>query len=299
MKPIPITIPRARRWLPARPKNANKGTFGRVLIVAGSRGMAGAAFLAALGAVRSGAGLVRLAIVKSQQAAAVKRLPFEVTTEALPEDRHGRLGAGAKGALRRIVDQYRPTVLVVGPGLGVSTGVRSLVHDLLSKTSLPVVLDADGLNVMTPKMFHRAGPLIVTPHPGEFSRLTGRTIRDIQRRRAELAFEFARAHKCVCVLKGAGTIVTDGRAVFQNTTGNPGMAKGGTGDVLAGLIGGLWAQFISGSDAAVCSLSAAAVGVFLHGMAGDFAAQRFSSRAMLASELANFIGKVFRKIKSV
>jgi len=315
MKVVPLTLTLARKWLPPRPKDAHKGTFGRVYILAGSRGMAGAAVLCAAGASRAGAGLVRLGIVKSQQVVAARKGLLEVTSEALPEDGEGRLPGKALQVILKSIEKFRPDVLVVGPGLGESPGIRKIVRHLLFRSRLPMVLDADGLNVMAGSGGKLDGdrktPLVVTPHPGELSRLTGESMASIQKDRVRAAMKFARKNNCVCVLKGAGTIVSDGVRVFRNTTGNPGMAKGGTGDVLAGIIGGLWAQMSddqyrhsrgsgypwipASAGMTRVSLKAAALGVFAHGLAGDLAAKKFTNRAMLASELAGFLPDAFKR----
>ncbi len=294
MKIAPLSLDVARRWLPPRPANAHKGSFGRVYIVAGSRGMAGAAVLASIGAIRSGVGLVRLGVVKSQQGAAVKKAPLEITTDALPEDREGRLSEKSFPIIWAKIRRFQPDALVIGPGLGNSPGVLNTVKGLLFKSQVPVVLDADGLNVMGQTSLKRSAPLIVTPHPGEMSRLTDMSMKIIQSNRGKTAKDFAKKNSCVCVLKGAGTIITDGLSIWRNTTGNSGMAKGGTGDVLAGIIAGLWVQMrpVSRSSA----VKAAGLGVYLHGLAGDFAAKKYSDRAMLATELAECLSKAFKKI---
>jgi NAD(P)H-hydrate epimerase len=288
-----LTAARVRGWLPRWKKNINKGDRGRILIVAGSRGMIGAATLCSWGAVRSGAGLVRLATVKSQQPVAAKRAPLEAMTEAWPEDRAGHLSRQSLRSLNRALKSFRPDVAAAGPGLGRTPSLKILVLRLLD--SVPLVLDADGLNAFAGRgLPQKHFPLIITPHPGELSRLIGWSVLRIEAAREQAARFAARRFRCVCLLKGAGTIVTDGREAWMNTTGNPGMASGGMGDVLTGIIAGIWAQF---GDKGISALRAACLGAFLHGRAGDIGARRTSARSLVASDLAGFLSSAFSTIE--
>ncbi len=272
--------------LPPRPLDANKGTFGRVLIVAGSRGMSGAAVLCATAALRGGAGLVRVAVPESILSLVAQANPC-YTTAPLPQDERGRLSAAALPDLLELVRGH--TVAVVGPGLGQSGELPDALAAVVERTTTPLVLDADALNGLVGRLGalreHR-GPIVITPHPGEFARLLGCDIPTVQARRRESATEFARTHGVVVVLKGHGTIVTDGQRVYVNATGNPGMATGGTGDVLGGLIGALLAQGME-------PFAAAQLGVYLHGLAGDLARARVGEVSLIATDLLDELPQAF------
>jgi NAD(P)H-hydrate epimerase len=273
--------------LAPRPADANKGTFGRALVVAGSRGMSGAAVLCGGAALRGGAGLVYLAVPEGLLPLVAPANPCYLTVP-LPQDEAGRLAAAAQPDL---VDRVRAsTVAVLGPGLGRSEGLTGLLLAVLAETATPLVLDADALNGLAPhrdQLRAHAGPLVLTPHPGEFARLLGCDIPTVQARRRELAAQFAAEHGVVVVLKGHGTVVTDGRRLYVNTTGNPGMATGGTGDVLAGLTGALLAQGLE-------PLAAAQLGVYLHGLAGDLARDELGEVSLTASDLLAALPRAFQ-----
>jgi len=271
--------------LPRRAADAHKGTFGRVLVVGGSRGMVGAVALASNAALRGGAGLVTFAAPEAVQLAAATLCPC-ATSVPLACGPDGELATEAVRQVRKAAEQA--DVLAVGPGLARGARQRDLVR-LALEQERPVVLDADGLNNLAaidgwPAL--RRCPLVLTPHPGEFSRLTGRGVADIQTDRQAAALAAARQWAeaaptdptLVLLLKGAGTIVTDGRRVRINRTGNPGMATGGSGDILTGLIAALVAQGMSPFDAA-------ALGAHLHGRAGDLAAEQLSQPALVATDL--------------
>ncbi len=275
--------------IPSRPAEGHKGSFGRVLIVAGSRGMSGAAALAGLGALRGGAGLVYLAVPHSVVPIVAAIEPSYLTI-ALPESRGGRIG---RGAIARLVEPCRRmNALAIGPGLGQSRGVEKVVASLYAGLAQPLVVDADGLNalaIMPEQVGEHAGPRILTPHPGEFARLTGVEIHDVQSRREELAAAFAADHGVIVLLKGPGTVVTDGERVYVNTTGNSGMGTGGTGDVLTGLITALLAQGLP-------PFEAAQLGAWMHGRAGDLAAAECSQPGLVASDLPRYLGRVWLEL---
>ena len=286
--------------LPHRPDDAHKGTFGRALIVGGSRGMSGAVSLAGLGALRGGAGLVYLAVPQSIVSSVAAIEPSYLTIP-LTDDDHGRLGEPARAELANAISNQN--AVAVGPGLGTSDELIPLVNWLFHSVPLPLVVDADGLNALAKlpnglsqndasSAASARAARILTPHPGEFARLTGHDIGSIQSNREELAVEFAREHNVVLLLKGPGTVVTDGQQVANNTTGNSGMATGGTGDVLTGLIVALLAQ---GMDA----FAAAQLGAHLHGLAGDLAAKALSQQALIASDLPRFLGQAWRQISGL
>jgi NAD(P)H-hydrate epimerase len=273
--------------LAPRSVDANKGTFGRALVIAGSRGMSGAAILSASSALRGGAGLVRLAVPHELLPIVAAANPCYLTTP-MPQDEEGRFGADAEAELLDLV--RAADVTAVGPGLSRSAGLTTLVSAILAKTDRPLVLDADGLNAVdgaSQSLTKRAGPLVLTPHPGEFARLIGSTIPHVQAHREELAVEFAARHQLVLLLKGHQTIVTDGRRLYRNTTGNPGMATGGTGDVLTGLIAALIGQKLSPFDAA-------RLGAHWHGSAGDLARDELGEVSLIASDLLDYLPRVTR-----
>ena len=277
----------ARAALPRRREEGHKGDFGRVLIVGGAVGYTGAPCLAAQAAERSGCGLVELGVPRSVwPIAAVKctcAMPFP-----LPEEK----GMLSSAALEEILDRLdRCDVLALGCGLGRGSGVREVVLGLLERAPMPVVLDADGINALAGHMDvldkRRGRVTILTPHAGEFARIGGQSGED----RVSAARSFARDHGCILVLKGHLTVIAvpEGNALI-NTTGGSGLAKGGSGDVLTGLIAGLLAQGASG-------VMAAAGGVWIHGRAGDLASLRRSSYAMTPQDVIETLGEVFLEIQ--
>lgn len=273
--------------LPPRAVDSNKGSFGRVLIVAGSRGMSGAAVLCASAALRGGAGLVKLAVAEGILPLVAAANPCYLTAP-LPQDENGQLAERAEGELFSLARAN--DVLAIGPGLGRSPAITALVTSVLHQLQIPLVLDADGLNALqhhADRLKGRSAPLILTPHPGEFARLLGTDVATVQRQRQELAVRFAADHGVVLVLKGHGTVVTDGHRVYRNTTGNPGMATGGTGDVLTGLIAALLGQKLE-------PFAAAQLGVHLHGLAGDMARDDLGETSLIASDLLEYLPRALR-----
>jgi NAD(P)H-hydrate epimerase len=264
--------------LPRRARDAHKGTFGHVLVIAGSRGKTGAALLAAAASARAGAGLTTLATAGSLLPVVEGRVR-EVMSEALPDGPGGTAALGDRTLVSHLVEGR--AAVVCGPGLGQADGTRALVHHVVRHAPAPLVLDADGLNVVagTDVLRERPGPTIVTPHPGEMSRLLGCSTADVQSDRIAMARRCAAAHGVVTVLKGARTVIaTPDGAVAISPTGNPGMASGGMGDVLSGILGALLAQ---GLD----PVAAATLGVFAHGAAGDAVAARRGEVGLLAGDL--------------
>ena len=271
-----------RALITPRSADTHKGDYGRVLIVAGSRGKTGAAHLSAVGALRSGAGLVTVATPASCQPI-VASLGAEYMTEAVAEGPDG-LDAGAVDA---VLDLARD-VLAVGPGLGQAAGTRAFVRALVDRATMPVVIDADGLAAFTAepdRMSGREGrDVIITPHPGEMARLVGMSTHEVQASRLEIARNFAVAHHLYVVLKGHRTLIaTPDAKVFINPTGNPGMATGGTGDVLTGMIAAWLAQLLDAE--AACRLA-----VYLHGLAGDLTDADEGEVAMTAADVADHLG---------
>ncbi len=284
--PYEISIPA----LPVRPDDSHKGTFGSVFIVAGSRGMSGAACLCGLGALRGGAGLVTLAVPAGIQTAVAAVEPSYLTV-ALPEDEQGRISRLAAGEIERRARDA--TAVAIGPGWGQSPDLVELAAFLYSGLPVPTVVDADALNALAhlPTGFPAApagAPRIITPHPGEFARLVGADAKSVQHDRETFAVDFARKHGVVVILKGHRTVVTDGEKVAVNATGNSGMATGGTGDVLTGLVAALLAQGMS-------PFCAAQLAVYLHGLAGDMAAEDLSQPGLIASDLPRYLGKAWKQ----
>jgi NAD(P)H-hydrate epimerase len=284
-----LTRESMRDLVPSRAADSHKGDFGRVLIVAGSAGRTGAAHLAAMGALRSGAGLVTVATPRSCLGIVASMGP-EYMTEPLDETPSGAIHFAALDRLFEL----DADVIAVGPGIGRDPGTVAFVHGLLERAGVPVVIDADGLNAFAgdpDRLMGRDGvDVVVTPHPGEMSRLLGTSIESVQGDRLGSARRFAAEHKAHVVLKGHRTIVAgpDGRA-FVNLTGNPGMATGGTGDLLTGMIAAWIAQLLDAE--AACNLA-----VYLHGSAGDLAAAEEGDAALIASDIGSHLGIALQEL---
>lgn len=276
----------ARALAPVRNADTHKGTYGHVLVVAGSRGRTGAAYLAATGALRSGAGLVTVATPDSS-VPVVAALGAEFMTLPLPETADGVLSGAAFDAVP--ADPY--DAIAAGPGIGTGPDALAFVERLLSRARLPVVLDADALTVLGGRPDLLVGtperPVVITPHPGELARLTGRTVADVQADRLEAARAAAERHGVYVVLKGHRTILAapDGRLAV-NTTGNPGMATGGSGDVLTGMVAAWLVQLED--PWAACRLA-----VYLHGAAGDLAAVEQGDVGVIAGDIAASLGPAY------
>lgn len=275
--------------LPKRPADAHKGMFGHVLVVAGSRGMAGAAGLVGASALRSGAGLVTVASPIEVQPTVAQFEPSYMTWP-LAQDLDGRVDFGAvRCELDRLAASA--TVLAVGPGLGRSEGIAMLVRWVLDSVAIPTVLDADALTAMAGRPWGSAPtrPIVITPHPGEFARLLGKTTAEVQADREALAAGFAREHGLTVVLKGSGTIVTDGERVYVNTSGNPGMATGGAGDVLTGVVAAMLGQGLP-------PFEAACLGTYAHGLAGDIARDNNGEIGLIAGDIVDALADTFTNL---
>lgn len=263
--------------MPRRSKNANKGSFGHQLNICGSYKMFGAAVIATKAALRSGVGLVKLAIPEKAYPLAAAHLTQPVFSP-LP-DNGETLSIAAFNCLEADLDWADSIVL--GCGLGVNDDTRLVVKRTLENAACPIILDADGINCINSSISILKGvkvPVVLTPHPGEMARLISKTPAEVQADRINIAKSFAKEYKSVVVLKGANTVVTDGDKVFVCLTGNPAMAMGGTGDMLSGIIGAFVAQGINALDAAVA-------GVYIHGLCGDSAARKLSSRGIVVDDM--------------
>ena len=262
-----------RALVSPRAPDSHKGDYGRVTIVAGSRGKTGAAHLAAIGALRAGAGLVTLAAPEDCQQTLAAMAP-EYMSEVLAQS----MGDGVSvDMVDRVLDLARD-VLAIGPGLGQATDTQAFIRDLVDRATMPLVVDADGLNAFVGDPDRLSGrderDVIITPHPGEMARLVGMSTDEVQANRLDVARNFAAAHHVYVVLKGHRTLIaTPDEKVFINPTGNPGMATGGTGDVLTGMIAAWLAQLLDAE--AACKLA-----VYLHGLAGDLAEAEIGEVAM-------------------
>jgi NAD(P)H-hydrate epimerase len=266
--------------LAPRDPDSNKGDFGHVLVLGGSTGKAGAAAMAGMAALRAGAGLVSVAVPKSILPTVASFAP-EMMTIPLQETPLGTFSVLNFENMRALSDGKR--ALVAGPGAGQDDETKQFIRAFVDRCEMPVVVDADGLNAFVghvEQLTPIRHPLILTPHPGEMARLTGKKIPEVQADRVEIARTFAKEHGCYLVLKGKNTVVAEpGGEVWINTTGNPGMATGGTGDILSGILAGLVAQTPDHL------LEAVIAGVYLHGLAGDLAAEAIGERGMIATDL--------------
>lgn len=284
-----VRVVRSVPKLKPRAVDAHKGDFGKVCIVAGSVGMSGAAALAGRSALRAGAGLVRVA-VPERILPIVASIEPSFTTIALPEDSCGRISAKAVNALVDAAEEN--DCMAFGPGVGVGGALRLVLQGLLEIDGLRLLIDADGLNnLSTIKNWTSRvrAKLVLTPHPGEIKRLWTGLFRDqMPLERREAAVRLARKCGGVAVLKGAGTVVSDGERVYINKTGNAGMATAGSGDVLTGVIAALTGQGLSDFDAAV-------LGVYIHGLAGDIAAKKVGQVSLMATDIIEALPEAFLK----
>ena len=283
-----------RSLLPKRPRQAHKGSFGRVLVVAGSRTMCGAGFLCAKSALRAGAGMVFWALPESMQPAFAAALP-EAITLPMPQNLRGEIAPEAFDLLSDFIRLRQPSLMVLGPGMGESP----LLPRVLTQGTLPLVADADALNALArqngwDQTWPCQRPCIFTPHPGEMARLLGTRTATDETTRKEQAEMLCQLTGSISILKGAGTLVCAQREgqlyLWQNTTGGPALAKAGSGDVLSGVIAGLWAQLGTAEGFNTqTALKAALCGVYLHGLAGDLAAVKRTDYGVLAGDTADYI----------
>ncbi len=272
-----------------KPRNADahKGDFGKVCIIAGSVGFSGAAALAGRAALRSGAGLVRVAVPKSVLPIVASIEP-SYTTIPLAEDASGKISKKAIDSILNIISDN--DILAFGPGVGESRDLQSILQTLLAEADKPLVIDADGLNnlgKMKNWQENLKAKVILTPHPGEMKRVWPSVFREsLPQDRPSQAAQLAKKTNSIVVLKGAGTIITDGNLLYTNKTGNPGMATAGAGDVLTGCITALLGQGLNCFDASV-------LGVYIHGLAGDIAAKKYGRISMIATDIIDCLGDAF------
>lgn len=268
--------------LPDRDPKGHKGDYGRLLLLCGSRGYTGAAALAAMGALRCGAGLVFLGVPESIYVIEAVKLT-EPVVFPLP-DQNGMFAEEAAEQVKARLE--RMDAVLIGPGLGKSDGTLMVLQCVLENFSGPVMVDADGINLVAQHkdlLRGRTGVTILTPHEGEAARLLGRPVSDRQTDALKLARELG----AIVVLKGHETLITDGEQIFRNPTGNPGMAVGGSGDVLAGMIAGLLGQKLSALEAAAC-------GCWLHGAAGDLCAREMGQYPMLPTDMLGVLPRLLK-----
>lgn len=284
-----VDAARVAAMLPGRRYDAHKKSVGRVLIVAGSVGMTGAACLAAEATLRTGAGIVTLAVPRSLNDIFEVKLT-EAMTVPMPETTSRSLDVAASRIVLEMCDSF--DALVIGPGMSLENSTKELVRALVAEVELPVVLDADGLNALTggaEVLRQRKGPTVITPHTGELSRLLGTEATTIEADRLAYTKRAAAEWGVVALLKGPGTVVSDGESVSVNSTGNAGLATAGTGDVLAGMIGSLIAQGATASEAAVA-------GSYIHGLAADLAAREVTERCLIAQDVISFLPRAFARV---
>jgi ADP-dependent NAD(P)H-hydrate dehydratase len=278
--------------LPDRPEDGHKGTFGKVLIIGGSNGMSGAMCLSSVSALRSGSGLVTAAVPRSIQSIVAAFEPC-VMTAVLETDANGQLAAVERERIEELL--VGKDAVAIGPGLGQCSNAMELVSMVLEICRVPLVLDADALNLaatggLLEKRLKETA-CIITPHPGEFSRLTGQPVGDDDEARIAAAAAFATTYELTVVLKGPRTVVTNGMRLFFNTTGNSGMATAGSGDVLTGIVASLLGQKMNPFEAAALAVNA-------HGRAGNFAASELGQRGMIASDLLTALPRAWEQMES-
>ena len=278
-----------------RPADSNKGSYGHVLVIGGALGKAGAAAMAGMSALRSGAGLATVATPKSVLATVAGFHP-ELMTEPLDETETGSISLRALEYGRMDALAEHKTVLAIGPGISRHSETSEFVRTIVGKYANAMVLDADGLNAFeghAEQLHGKQRPLVITPHPGEMARLTGQSVPEVQRDRVNIARMFARDHQVVVVLKGHRTLIAHFNGdVWINTTGNPGMATGGTGDILTGMVAGFMAQF---PDRVLEAVNAA---VHLHGVAGDVAREAMGEQSLVATDLVKTLPEAFRRVRT-
>ncbi len=276
-----------------RKTDSHKGTYGNVFIIAGSKGMAGAGMLSSEAALRGGAGIVKLGVLESLLDVVSGKVP-EIITKGFKEDDEGCL---SMEAIDEVNEEYKKaSVILIGPGLGVGEGASHVLFSLINNSLIPLVVDADGLNILANKpsaLLESKGDIVITPHPGEMARLMGISVKDVQSDRLGIAEKFAKLFRVVVVLKGYRSIIaTPWGETWINPTGNPGMATAGSGDVLAGIIAAFIAQGFKAHLGAIC-------GAYIHGCSGDKGAEEMGQWGMAATDIIRFIPHTIKEIGGI
>lgn len=282
-------------FIPSRDEDAYKSLMGHVLIIAGSRGLSGAAALASQACIRTGAGLVTLCIPQCLHDIMAIKLT-EIMTLPCEQTLQGTLSVKAYKTIMDFIDSRKINVLALGPGLSIHPDTVKLVKKIVSSTELACVLDADAINAFksddsrkVKEFVSTKAKIVITPHPGELARLVGMKPRQIIQDRAEKVLDCARRNNIICILKGHQTLISDGEQVFANTTGNPGMATAGSGDVLTGILAGLIAQGAGLSESA-------RLGVYMHGLAGDLARDINGEMGLVATDIVLAIPRALQEL---
>ncbi len=276
--------------LSRRNNEAHKNDFGHILILAGSGGMLGAAALSGLSAMRMGAGLVTIAVPKSLNSILQKKISNVIMTLALPETAAQTISFKAFKEIEKVLSRY--DVVVIGPGLTINPSTKKFILKIIEKSPVPLVIDADALNSLQGNLnvlLKSKSPKVLTPHLKEMSRLTKYSKEFIVKNRSRVAKEFALKFRCVVLLKGYRTVVASGRNIYINKTGNSGMATAGSGDVLDGIIAGLIAQKVD-------AFNSAKFGAYIHGLAGDMAANKKTKVSLIAADIIDFISCSLKKL---
>ena len=286
-----IDLHMVKEKLPDRPSSAYKGTFGTLLCVCGSKGMSGAAVMSLASAIRCGVGMVRCVLpiciydIVAKQISEAVFVPVDGTSD-------GTLSENNTDII--LSNTEKSTAILIGCGIGWNKNTKEIVYKIISNCNIPIIIDADGINSISENidiLSHAKAEVILTPHMGEMSRLTGKSVDEIKLNRVGCAKEFAKKHNVTVVLKGENTIIADKNGeTYMNRNGNSGMAKGGSGDVLSGMIGSFLAQGLNSLDASIC-------GVYLHGAAGDICARKFSKTSMLPTDIINELPGLFLEIE--
>jgi len=277
--------------LSRRKKYSHKNDYGHILVLAGSKTMLGAGALTCLAALRSGAGLVTFGIPKSLNLTAQKKISNEIMTLPLEETKDQAISIKAYAKIKSDLNKYN--VIAIGPGIGKNKSTKSFIYKIIENSKLPLVVDADALNALSENiniLKKVKAPIVLTPHPGEFSRLSKLSKKTIQSDRKKCASEFSKKFNCTLLLKGNKTIASSQNKIYINNTGNPGMATAGSGDVLTDIIAAFIGQGLSPFDAAK-------YGTFIHGFAGDIASKKTSQISLIASDIIKYLPAALRKLK--
>lgn len=285
-----ITQEFVKHNMPARPDDANKGTMGTLLNISGSYSMAGAAILSSLSALKSGVGLLKVALPQSIYSIVASAV-YEAVFIPVVDSENGTLDINSIDYLLDIANHS--SAVMLGCGLKLCDDTVRFVRAFVPACTTPMLIDADGINALSANidvLKDTSSKVILTPHPKEMSRLTGLSVDYINTNRVEVAESFAREYSVIVVLKGRDTVVTDGIKTYINPTGNSGMAKGGSGDVLSGIIGSLMAQGVG-------AFESACVGVYVHGLSGDIASKQLSKIAMLPRDIVEYLPQAFKSIE--